>query len=343
MQRNRPGYRSSPDKDLVRDHFDLPLLKKFSDAKDKKLRYFGLPGADCRDIQAWREFIGEVVAVERHPRNLNDMEVFLDKYLNEIRYHTHFGDVDDVILSDHGNERKVGGQRTLPRVGNLYDSSLDRNVWGFDVVYLDYFGPFLPVLNLEYPDARRHRTYALLRLFEQERIDARESWLLLLTFEGGGYSDDDIELLSQYLQSARTDASDDTRGVLDYLLKIDGGDADRVAKLVHGAMSILVSSAASSAKLEVQPRGTLRYMGFGGQHMVHLAFQLEPVSGLLGGVVSSLPLLRAPILRAVSHNNSPRFEWAQMPCPGTTQATVRECLDFLDTRSLDQLLDGLPA
>ena len=185
MRRKRAGYKSSPDKDMVRDHFDLPLLKKFSDAKDKKLRYFGLPGADCRDIQAWRDVISEVVAVERFSPNLDEMEIFLDKYLSEIRYHTHFGDVDDVILSDHGRERKVGGKRTLPRVGNLYDEALDRMVWGFDVVYLDYFGPLLPDFNFKHPDARPRRTDALLRLFEARAY--RRTGLVVAVVDGRGW------------------------------------------------------------------------------------------------------------------------------------------------------------
>ena len=334
-------YESSPEKDLVRDNFDLPLLRKFRMAKGQKLKYFGMPGVDCLDIQSWRDVLDEVVAVERHRRNLSPMESLLVKQFIEIRSKVHFGDVDDVILAGRGRKLKIGGKEHWPDVANDYDSDLRHPFWRFDVVYLDYFGGFLPKRRQEYPYARERRGDALKHLFVQDRLDARNPWILLVTFAGGTYPKDDVQHLIQFLDSAKQGTSNEVSGVLDFLSLPDGEETDRVIRLVHGAMALLVSSAASNAKLEPRPIGTVSYVGSNGQPMVHFAFLLERTSDFLGHFVNPLPLLRAPILRPNSDEGPPSFDWAQDPCPGTDRASVQNCLQFLDSTSLNHLLSNL--
>ncbi len=336
-------YQSSPQKDIVRDNFDLPLLLKFRASKGKKLKYFGMPGADCLDIQAWRDVLDEVVAVERHCPNLFPMEDVLGKHFRDIRTRVHFGDVDDIILAGRGKKREIRGKEYLPNVANDYDPLLRHPFWRFDVVYLDYFGEFLPQYRRRYPYARGRRDQALRHLFVQDRLDARESWVLMVTFAGGAYPDEDVRHLVQYLESAKCSASDNVLEVLDYLLSSYGGNVDHVTRLVHGAMALLVSSAASNAKLEPRPVGTVSYVGSNNHPMVHFAFRLNEASDFLGHFANPLPLLRAPILRPNFCEGIPSFDWAQEPCPGTTTAFVRDCLQFLDTASLDHLVSYLPA
>ena len=335
------GYRSSPDKDIVREHFDLPLLRAFSDNKGKKLKYFGMPGAECRDILSWRDVLQEVVAVERSTRNLRPMENLLKRHFIEIKSSVHHGDVDDVILHGRGNRRTHGKQSSTRSVANGFDENLERWIWEFDIVYLDYFGPFLPQESDDFPAARGKRDLALRHLFEQERLDARGSWVLLLTVEGGQYPQDDLRLLERYVDSARPSSSNETLEVLDSLLIEDGTQERRVTRLLHAAMALFVSSAASSAKLMPRPNGTVSYSGSSGQSMIHSAFLLEKDEGPFGNYVNPLPLLRAPILRPAAGGTSWYFRWDQEPCPGTTKESVQECLPFLDPASLKILLSKL--
>ena len=259
MSVSRSGYRSSLEKDVIRDQFDLPLLRNFSQSIGDTLRYFGLPGEDCRDIMAWRPFIREVAAVERGRRNLERMESFFPKYLSDIAYQAHFGDIDDVILQGHGKLRRIGGKSTRPLVANLYDSDLDCQVWCFDIVYLDYFGPFLPEPSPQYPRARSRRPQALRRLFEQERIDGRNAWILLVTVESSDYSEDDLENLVDYLLGAKSGVSSDTQAVIDYLLEEEETQSDNVVKLVHGTLlfwsrgrqAMLISKHSQGAQLVI--------------------------------------------------------------------------------------------
>ena len=332
------GYQSSPEKNVVRDHFDLPLLERFSAGKGTKLAYFGMPGEECLDIRSWRTVLREVVAIERYKKNLTKMEDRLKKRFRDISSSVYHGDADDIILSGLGKKRTISGKPARTRVANGFDVDLDCGVWKFDVVYLDYFGPFLPQLSDRYPDARRKRPRALRHLFEQERLDARDSWLLLLTVEGGEYPQEDTHHLAQYVEGARRREDTELSEAIDFLLAADGSTSDPMIKLVHGAMGLFVSSAASHAQLVARPNGTVSYSGSSGKLMVHCAFQLERSDEFLGPFGDPLPLLRAPIIRPVLGEQSPRFEWAKDPCPGTTKESVRDCLDFLAADGLDLLL-----
>ena len=335
------SYQSSPDKNVVRDHFDLRLLEKFSATKGTKLAYFGMPGEECLDIGSWRTVLREVAAVERYKNNLPELENRLRRRFRGINSYVYHGDVDDIILSGRGRRRTIGGKQARRLVANDFDVDLDCRVWSFDVVYLDYFGRFLPQLSEDYPNARRRRPRALRHLFDQERLDARGSWLLLLTVEGGQYPDEDIDHLTHYVDGARRRDDTELAQAIDFLLAADGPAGDPMIKLVHGTMGLFVSSAASHAQLVVRPVGTVSYSGSSGRLMVHCAFQLEQSAEFLGVFVDPLPLLRAPIIRPVVGAQAPRFEWAKDPCPGTTKESVRDCLDFLDADGLDLLLAGI--
>ena len=342
MPPKRSGYQSSLEKDAVRRHFDLPLLSKFSVDKGTKLAYFGMPGEECLDIRDWRAVIQEVAAVERDSRNLIPMERHLSKRFKGIRSRVYHGDVDDIILSGQGKKRTIGGQPANTEVANDFDIVLDHRVWKFDVVNLDYFGHFFPRFRENYPHARRRRPLALRRLFEQERLDARSAWLLLLTVEGGQYTDEDMDRLTQYVESTRTTENKNLSDAIDFVLSCDGSIGDPTVKLVHGAIGIFVASAASNSQLEVIPRGSVSYKGSSGQSMVHCAFQFERSCNVLGAAVDPLSLLRAPIIRPILGGKSPKFSWATPPCPGTTEQSLSKCLEFLGTDCLTPLTADVP-
>ena len=334
------GYQSSSEKDAVRQHFDLPLLRQFSTEKGTKLAYFGLPGEECLDILTWRSVIGEVAAVERKEESLREMQRRLRTRLKGVRSSVYLGDVDDVILSGHGEGYNIGGKPAGIRVENHFDQDLDRRVWKFDVVNLDYFGRFFPRIGGNYPRARTRRPRALRHLFEQERLDARDSWLMLLTVEGGQYEKNDMAPLVQYIEGART-GDENLSEAIDFLTAPSGRDSDVTIKIVHGAVSLFIATAASHAQLEARSHGTVAYLGSGTHAMVHCAFQFRPSPNPLGNVTNPLALLRAPILRPVLGGKSPSFEWASEPCPGTTKQTLLECLDFLGPTHLAPLSAGV--
>ena len=343
MQTSGRGYYSSHEKDLIRDHFDLPLLRSFRDRKGDSLSYFGLPGAEALDIEAWIDVIGQVAAVERNPDDLERLEQLFETRHPEVRCQTHFGEMDEVILKNRGRRRDIGGEYYRPWVGNSFEASVEGYVWQFDVVYLDYFGPFLPKGKLKGFGAARRRADALRRLFAKDRLDAWQPWILLVTVEAGLAGKKMKSLLRHYLVNAKDDYAREIREAIDYLLSTAQIPQEETVRLIHGTAAILLSAASSNGNVVAQPRGTVLYKGANDRPMAHLAFEFTPTNAILGGSSQLLSLLLAPILKPRDTDTSPWFEPLQSQSSGTTRATSRQCLDFLESSDLNAILDRLPA
>lgn len=342
MPPKRTGYQSTPEKDAVRDHFDLPLLQALSSDKGDKLAYFGLPGEECRDINAWKDVLREVAAVERKSSNLRTMRKVLNERFRALSPSVYHGDVDDIILSGEGKPSGPRAKHPKTEVANDFDWRLDHRVWKFDVVYLDYFGPLLPRGGGRFPQARRKRPKALRHLLSPERLDARESWLLLLTVAGGEDTADDAPKLTRCIERARRDGDDDLSEAVDFLLSSDSDADDPMVKLIHGSIGLFVSAIAMPAGLVPRPRGTVSYLGHNNRMMVHCGFHMESADRSPATSGSPLPLLRAPIIKPIVEDQVPYFDWASDICPGTTRESVLDCLSFLGHGGVRPLMGSLP-
>lgn len=341
---NNPAghFYSSPEKNTIRTHFDLPLLLRRRRRKGSKLKYFGLPGPECLDIETWRTLLCDVVAVEMCPANVHTIRDRLDLEFSEIRATVHLGDVDGVIRQNRGSVDSNQHNIQRDHVGRDFESSVETNVWKFDVVNLDYFGNLLPPRRSRRgrsPD--RRRSEALTQLFERNRVDAWQPWVLLLTVGGGPYGGTAVKLLSDYLEEAKEESDDRMESALDFLLLSTGNKRIDTAKLVHGAVANLLSVPAVAANVDVIPRGTVSYLGAYNQPMIHLAFEFRKSANMLNNP-RKLPLLQAPILRVNQTIKDPWFELLPDQCPGTTLSHVRSCLNVLKPKTVDLILAGHP-
>ena len=342
MPHGSSGYYSSPQKDIVRGQFDLPLLRHLYGKKQTKLRYFGLPGAECRDILEWEDVIGEVAAVEKDLHELERIERLLDVQYPEIRYEMHLGDIDISILRNKGRMRYVGGQPKQPLIANRYEPSLKYRVWSFDIVNLDYFGPLLPQTPNSQTNKARIRHDALFRLFDSDRNDAWQPWVLLVTVNGEKYRNTDLDSLRDYLASARQEANEETIDSLNFLLDQDCSREVQIARLIHGTAANIVATAAGPARLIVSPRATVSYRGANDRLMTHMSFEFEPTGQVLGHTVPRVPLLRAPIIQPTPALQPPWFELGDAVCPGVTSEFIGQCLEFLGEESLHHITSNLP-
>ena len=254
-------YHSSCEKNIVRTHFDLPLLRSLRGRKESGLRYFGLPGRECLDIREWRELLTDVVAVDKFADNVRAMRTVLETEFANMRTKAHLGEVDSVIIENIGDANSVAENIARNWVGNEFEDSINSYVWRFDVVNLDYFGNLLPPSNHRNSDPARRRAAALTRLFEKERLDSWQSWVMLLTVGGGRYNAGTQRLLKSYLMDAKNEASADVGEALEFILKPTPDLRVNSAKLVHGTIANLLSGPANDANLEICPRGTIAYLG----------------------------------------------------------------------------------
>ena len=206
MAKPRHTYRSSPEKDFIRDSVDLRLLERLHTIRGNPLNYFGLPGAELKDVRSWKHLLGQVAAVERNRRNLCAMDETVSMEMPNLRFTPHYGEIDFVILRDRGKSWRRGGEVYQPWVSLSRRDTGDMG-WYFDVVYLDYFGPFLP----DGDQPARQRADAIRKLFDTERVDARGRWVLLLTVEALLVTQELSRQLVDYLRGVQDDSSQPAR------------------------------------------------------------------------------------------------------------------------------------
>ena len=338
MATPRHTYQSSSDKDLIRDRFDLPLLERLYSIRDNPLNYFGLPGAELKDVKSWKHLLGQVAAVERSRNDLKIMDETVNMEMPDLRFTPHFGEIDLVILRDRGDRWQRGGIDYQPWVGISRPESGCLG-WYFDVVNLDYFGPFLPKGD---DDARR-RADAIRKLFDIERLDAWGRWVLLVTVEAQLVTPRLHTQLVDYLCGVQEDASEQVSVVIEFLNqpRTKGQEGITATRLIHGVSASLIAGSASQANLSAFHRGTILYRGSGGQPMVHLAFEFEPRETPLPPPTPLLQLLKAPLL-TTSESETPELNLLDEQVPYLTQNDVRTAFDFLEELQVERLVAQMP-
>ena len=205
----RKQYYSSEDKDLVREKFDLPLVEAAARKKEGKIRYLGLPGEAALDLQSWGSLCDYVAAVEFSKERFKTVKHVLRTQFGSIRHRAHLGDVDKVILQNKSGRppKEFVSTTNLPEAGYI---------WDFDVIYLDYFGKFLPYERGS--DVVQNRARALRKLFATDRQDAWQPWLLVLTVESRLFGRDDREQMQQFLSASKEESDEETQQAIDFLL-----------------------------------------------------------------------------------------------------------------------------
>ena len=324
----RTPYYSSDDKNLVREKFDLPLVEAAARKKEGKIRYFGLPGEAALDLQCWGRHCDYVAAVEFSKEKFHTVKHVLRTQFGSIRHRAHLGDVDKVILRNKSGRPPTEFVSTtnLPEVGFI---------WDFDVIYLDYFGKFLPYERGS--AVVQNRANALRKLFAPDRQDGWQPWLLMLTVESRLFGADDKEQMRQFLSASKEEADEETQQAIDFLLDETVSTNEQAARLVHGTLSYILAVAAGNSDVRVCPKPTIRYRGANGTPMLHFAYEVVP-AGLLSGSHPALPLLRSPLLRVRDDHADPWFELLPSQPPGQTISNLRATLDFLTEGQIEQIV-----
>ena len=333
----RHTYRSSSEKDFIREFVDLPLLERLHSMREGRLNYFGLPGSELQDIMSWKHLLGEVAAVERDENNLRNMDETVSMRMPDLRFTPHYGEIDLVILRDRGNRWIRGGEVYRPWV-RISRPETRHMSWYYDVVNLDYFGPFLP----QGEQKTRQRADAIRKLFDTDRLDAWGRWVLLVTVEAQLVTRTLHTQLVDYLRGVQDDASEQAAAVIEFLNqpRTKGEEGLSATRLIHGVSASLIARSASQANLSAFHRGIILYRGSGGQPMVHLAFEFEPRETPLPRPTPLLQLLKAPLL-TTSQSETPELNLLDEQVPCLTQDDIRTAVDFLEASQVERLVAQL--
>ena len=303
-RRRRPDFVPSAEKLVVRDYYDFPLMEKVANRVDGAIRYFGMPGASAWDLQSWGHLCEYVGAVDFDEGTFNALRHRLSTQYGTLESRTHLGDVDKVILANYGeNDEEL--------VSRAFSNETEQFFWDFDVIYLDYYGKFLPFDRDDEHEARggivRNRTRAIRHLFSPLRQDAWKPWVFMLTIESNIYDRRDLRQMIDYLEDFKADATVEVRTALDFLLDDSVTQSEQAARLIHGTLNCIIATAANTADVLVSPKPTVLYRGSSGAPMLHFAYDVDR-AGELSGSQKLLPLLTTPFLRVKDTAATPHFE-----------------------------------
>ena len=305
------------DEAVVMDQYIIPLIYERSERKGGSIGYYG-PDEDVEEILSACGDITDVVgiATEGSVRK-SDLERLLDLRYPRVRYRVHIGNTRELISTNIGRHAEQ-------HVSTRWEDSVNRHVWGFDIVCLDHC-EHIPI------DLGRDVFRALSR---PERQDAWQPWSLVLSFHPQALSTNATEALCSFLTRKQGSASTPVADVVEFL--VDGGTDHREhhARLLHGYMSYIL---AEELKMEVTPRPTLMYHGPSDGPMLYMVYELGD-GGVIPDRQNPLTLLRSPILQVREDQASPWFELLPDQPPGQTEGDVRNALDFLPKAQLNTII-----
>ena len=296
------------DDGVVMAQYIIPLIYKRSESKGGNIGYYG-PDENVEEILSACGNITEVVgiATEGSVRR-SDLQRFLSQRYSEVRYRVHIGNTRELIGTNIGRHSEQ-------HVSTKWEDSVNRHVWGFDIVYLDH---------CEHIPIELGRS-VVRTLAGSDRQDAWQPWSLVFSFHPQALSASATEALRSFLIGKRGSASAPVAEVVEFLVDGNADEREHRAKLLHGYMSYIL---AEELSIRVTPRPTLMYYGPTGGHMLSIAYELGD-----GGVVpdqqNPLTLLRSPILQVREDQASPWFELLPDQPPGQTKDDVQNALDFL--------------
>ncbi len=328
--RQGKSYYSSAEKNVVREKYDQPLVEAAVRRKKGKIRYFGLPGEEALDLRCWGRLCEYIAAVEFSSERFQSVKHVLRTQFSSIRHRAHLGDVDKIILRNKSGKPPSEFVSTTFRTDAGY-------IWDFDVIYLDYYGKFLPYErgNLSV----QNRAHALRRLFDADRQDAWQPWLLMLTVESKLYGASDRRQMRQFLTASMEMENAETSDTISFLLEETESPGEEAARLVHGTLGYMIAIAAGNSDVCVSARPTVLYNGANKTPMLHFAYDVTP-SHMLSGRHPALPLLRSPLLQVRADYAEPWFELLPAQPPGQCDSVLRNALDFLDENQVERILCG---
>jgi hypothetical protein len=315
------SFADTPNKQLIRSAWDLPILQRRRDVAGRPLAYFGLCGTELYDLRDWRTVVGPKCCVEAPgntaqernglPMRLAKMRTNAQVYGLSEQFQPLRGLVEDVLLNG------VDERKERPRLTDV-EAGADETRFRYDLYNLDFDG------GLGYAngvgDVRRTR--ALGKLFERQ---AGQSFTLFLTVNVrdtiGGAVDQwvaDLEARQYGSRWRETLAWHRARG------------EDAYVYLLKAAVPIFLQRQAESRSFRPRCYAPIVYQGHAGAVMVHFALDFDYVAGQHGALgawaeqeeqaLLDLPLLRSAdgVLSVVSAD-----------APGFDRARCAEALDPL--------------
>lgn len=325
------AFTGSENKSDVRQLWDLPIIKRWSDRIEKRLSYFGLPGPHIEDLIDWQQYIQTPTGIEQL-RNGKFRQEDLDvhrKLLKNVAladivgFQLLRGDIESIILEGVD----LDGARPQLSSAEHPLSALFR----YELVNLDFLG------GMGYKDkfGESRRVRALKKLLDRQR---GTNFLFMLTLNVRDTIKDDI---TKYLTEATRDAANHKNSKYEKALAwyTNLGEEWKKYKL-KALIPLFIKHEAERCGFECFCYPPLAYQGGGQAIMVHFVFELLHTTPVLHAFSqqSDIDIIDLPLIEAEGRNiyilpeQHPEFNFSQ----------CLERLCYLPDDLMTMLLQSLP-
>jgi hypothetical protein len=307
-------FADSDNKVAVRNDWDMPLIKAWSAAAQRKLSYFGLPGPRMLDLLAWRDHLHDIrTAIEENPKAADKKEAADDAAAellsNALR--ANLSDGLQVLRGDIGKVVLQGYDDYATRPARSTTGPAETARFQYDLHNFDFDGG----LGFIMKSGEAPRLDALRKLAERQR---GHSFILLLTVNVRNTVGPNI---SDYLERLKRQ---DPTGAVEWYLQRGTGEVEYRLKAI---VPLMLAQIAQSQGFELRCLPPVAYTGHRQARMVHFAFEFLAEDLVFAGVnrQSAEDMLTLPMLEA----SGGKIGLSLLQHPGFDPAKCRACLPHL--------------
>jgi|SRR5579883_3116366 hypothetical protein len=265
-------FEGSSNKALIRQLWDLPIVRQWSERCGHPLSYFGLPGPSIEDILDWRSYLGYCTGVERLRDEKKEREEDLNVHrlihknvlLNEIdEFQLLLGYVENIILDG------VDQVRIHPRMSTNEHPLVSS--FHYDLVNLDFLGGM--GYKKDKKTKKSRRVEAIKKLLERQR---ETNFLFMLTLNVRDQIDGE---LIRYLIGAKQEiGSQQLQDILDWYVNCGRGMKEYRLK---ATVPLFIRKEGEVCGFDCFCYPPIAYIGSGSARMVHFIFELTDTDTIL--------------------------------------------------------------
>ena len=264
-------FEESLNKIAVRQLWDLPIVKQWSERLGYPLSYFGLPGPSVGDILDWRSYLGYCTGIERLRNEKKQREEDLNVHrlihknvlLSDLdEFQLLIGYIEDIILNG------IDQNKSHPRMSTGDHPLLTS--FHYDLVNLDFLG------GMGYKEKKTgnaRRVQAMQKLIERQ---SGTNFLFILTLNVRDNIDDE---LIRYLEGVQRETEDkQLRETLNWYATREKGMKEYRLK---ATVPLFIRREGEVCGFDCFCYPPIAYTGSGSARMVHFVFELVHTNTIL--------------------------------------------------------------
>jgi hypothetical protein len=286
------AYQDTPNKALIRQKWDFPILQCWHSKTHKRLDYLGLSGPEIHDILDWKDLLGKVTAVESLGKTKQEREECQMK-INQMLLNANIfdvssgfqvlkADIEDVLLECFDSDN------FLPQCND--GQPVHKTRFLYDLVNLDFDGGLGFIKEKDSKVIKR--VESIKKLFERQE---GKDFVLFLTINVRSTI---VNVIENYLRQWKS-KDQSLENIIDRYLAQENSSQKYKLKAV---VPSFIQSASEQRGFQCKCYPPIVYIGHEQAQMLHFAFEFHFQANSLKGfsTQSDHDLINLPLLESTN-------------------------------------------